>query len=75
MNIVYVVNNRFYQFAEKHESVLTVAAFVDLIAKKAFTDRLNVILGQGVDADEMKALVERYAETPAMIELSINFSS
>lgn len=71
MDIVYVVHNRFSQFAEKHESVFTVPAFIDLIEKAPLARRLNVVPGQGVHAEELKALIARYAETPAMIALSI----
>lgn len=70
MEVVYVVHNRFSQFAEKHEPVFTVSAFIDLIARGPLAKRLKVVLGQGVDAEELGALIERYAETPAMIELS-----
>ncbi|NTX26968.1 hypothetical protein HT746_07445 [Burkholderia pyrrocinia] len=71
MEIVYVVHNRFSQFAEKHDSVFTVSAFIDLIAKEPLAKRLKVMPGQGVDTEELGALIARYAEAPAMIELSI----
>ncbi|ALL63124.1 A-factor biosynthesis hotdog domain [Paraburkholderia caribensis MBA4] len=72
MKIVYVVNNRFVQFAEKHDAVFTVSSFIEMVSKEPLAARLNVMPGQGVDAAELSALVTRYAETPAMIEVSVS---
>ncbi|WGS48834.1 AfsA-related hotdog domain-containing protein [Paraburkholderia sp. D15] len=69
MQVVYVVDNRFSQFAEKHETVFTVSSFIDLVSKEPNGERLNVILGQGVDQAGLQTLIDRYAATPKMIEI------
>jgi hypothetical protein len=70
MSIVYVVNNRFAQFAENHHTVFTLRSFVDMICKEPLTKRLTVVPGQGVEVAELQMLIARYAETPTMIHLS-----
>lgn len=70
MKIVYIVNNRFIQFAEKHDEVFTVSDFIDMISQESFMKRFIAVPGQGVDVAEINLLIARYAKTPAMIDVS-----
>lgn len=69
MHTVYVVNDRFENFSQKHGAVLTFSKFRDFIINHAGSQKINVLFGQGVDSAEIERIVQVYAPLPANINV------
>ena len=69
MDTIYVVNDRFENFSDKHGAVLTVSKFRDFIASQEAHRKVNILFGQGVDSAELERLVQVYSPVSTNINL------
>ena len=69
MNTIYVVNDRFLKFSEKHGKVYTVSEFRHFLANNDGTQPIDVVSGQGVDAEELHRLVRKFAGAPHVFHI------